>query len=41
VRVKASQGGQVGPFLDLFEEVRQSGEPVIIDGPCLSLARLS
>jgi hypothetical protein len=36
VRVKASQGGQVGPFLDMFEEVRQSGEPVIIDDPCLS-----
>jgi hypothetical protein len=29
VRVKASQGGQVGPFLDLFEEVRRTffGEP--------------
>jgi hypothetical protein len=33
-------GGQVGPFLDLFERVRQSGERVVIDGPCLSACTL-
>ena len=33
-------GGQVGPFLDLFEKVRDSGERVVIDGPCLSACTL-
>src|ERR1700720_1458786 len=35
VRILASPGGEVGPFLDLFEQVRASGERVAIDGPCL------
>ena len=40
VRILASQGGQVGPFLDLFARVRASGERVVIDGPCLSACTL-
>jgi hypothetical protein len=40
VRILASSGGQVGPFLDLFERVRDSGERVVIDGPCLSACTL-
>jgi hypothetical protein len=40
VRILASLGGQVGPFLDLFERVRASGERVVIDGPCLSACTL-
>ena len=40
VRILASAGGQVGPFLDLFERVRDSGERVVIDGPCLSACTL-
>ena len=40
VRILASPGGQVGPFLDLFEQVRESGERVVIDGPCLSACTL-
>jgi hypothetical protein len=40
VRILASPGGQVGPFLDLFERMRQSGEHVVIDGPCLSACTL-
>jgi hypothetical protein len=40
VRILASPGGQVGPFLDLFERVRASGERVVIDGPCLSACTL-
>jgi len=40
VRILASLGGQVGPFLDLFERVRDSGERVVIDGPCLSACTL-
>src|ERR1700761_1602909 len=40
IRILASPGGQVGPFLDLFERVRESGERVVIDGPCLSACTL-
>jgi hypothetical protein len=40
VRILASPGGQVGPFIDLFERVRASGERVVIDGPCLSACTL-
>src|SRR5580700_6068091 len=40
VRILGSPGGQVGPFLDLFERVRGSGERVVIDGPCLSACTL-
>jgi hypothetical protein len=40
VRIVASPGGEVGPFLDLFEKVRESGERVVIDGPCLSACTL-
>jgi hypothetical protein len=40
VRILASPGGQVGPFLALFDRVRQSGERVVIDGPCLSACTL-
>jgi hypothetical protein len=40
IRILGSPGGQVGPFLDLFERVRASGEVVVIDGPCLSACTL-
>jgi hypothetical protein len=40
IRILASPGGAVGPFLELFERVRQSGERVVIDGPCLSACTL-
>jgi hypothetical protein len=40
VRILASPGGEVGPFLELFETVRRSGERVVIDGPCLSACTL-
>src|ERR1700675_3678433 len=40
VRILASPGGQVGPFLELFERMRDSGERVVIDGPCLSACTL-
>jgi hypothetical protein len=40
VRILRSLGGQVGPFLDLFERMRASGERVVIDGPCLSACTL-
>lgn len=40
VRILSSPGGQVGPFLDLFDRVNASGERVVIDGPCLSACTL-
>lgn len=40
VRILSSAGGEVGPFLRLFEQVRASGERVVIDGPCLSACTL-
>src|ERR1700760_1748885 len=40
VRILASPGGEVGPFLDLFARRRASGERVVIDGPCLSACTL-
>lgn len=40
IRILSSPGGEVGPFLDLFQQVRNSGERVVIDGPCLSACTL-
>ncbi len=40
VRILSSPGGEVGPFLQMFEQVRNSGERVVIDGPCLSACTL-
>jgi hypothetical protein len=40
LRIVSSPGGEVGSFLRLFAEVRQSGERVIIDGPCISACTL-
>ena len=38
--IKSSPGGWVGDYLAAFARVRQSGERVIIDGPCLSACTL-
>jgi len=40
MRILGSPGGQVGPFIDLFDQVRASGERVVIDGPCISACTL-
>ncbi|MCK1514273.1 hypothetical protein IVB22_17215 [Bradyrhizobium sp. 190] len=40
IRILASPGGQVGPFIELFDRVNASGERVVIDGPCLSACTL-
>ena len=40
LRIVSSAGGEVGPYLQFFAAVRQSGERVIIDGPCLSACTL-
>jgi len=39
-RILSSPGGEVSGFLAVFARVRQSGERVIIDGPCLSACTL-
>ncbi len=36
VRIKADAGGQIGPYLENFMAMRNAGERVAIDGPCLS-----
>lgn len=40
VRILASPGGPVGPYLELFAAVRATGERVVIDGPCYSACTL-
>jgi hypothetical protein len=40
VRILSSAGGSVGEFLRAFQALRESGERVIIDGPCLSACTL-
>jgi hypothetical protein len=40
VRILGSPGGQVGPFLDMFDRISASGEAVVIDGPCISACTL-
>ena len=36
LRILSSPGGMVDAYLAAFARVRQSGERVVIDGPCLS-----
>jgi hypothetical protein len=36
VRISGDPGGQIGPYLERLAVLRNSGERVIIDGPCLS-----
>jgi hypothetical protein len=40
VRILSSRGGEVGRFVDMFEDLRKSGDRVVIDGPCLSACTL-
>ena len=40
VRILASPGGRIGDYLDLFAAVAQTGQRVVIDGPCLSACTL-
>jgi hypothetical protein len=41
VRIRSSPGGAVEAYLAAFARVRQSGQRVVIDGPCLSALVLS
>ena len=40
IRILSSVGGEVGEYLKLFETFRQSGERIVIDGPCYSACTL-
>jgi hypothetical protein len=40
IRILGSPGGEVGSFMKLFEMIRETGERVIIDGPCYSACTL-
>jgi hypothetical protein len=40
VQIISSMGGPVVSYLDFFSKVRQSGQRVVIDGPCLSACTL-
>ncbi len=39
-RILSSPGGYVGDYLQVFARMKQSGERVVIDGPCLSACTL-
>ena len=40
VRIEASPGGEAGSFVKFFDRVRESGQRVVIDGPCFSACTL-
>lgn len=40
IRIEGSPGGEAGSFVEFFDRVRQSGERVVIDGPCFSACTL-
>src|SRR5438132_8347915 len=40
VGILSTTGGEVGEYLKLFSSMRQSGERVVIDGPCYSACTL-
>ncbi len=39
-RIANDRGGQIGPYLQQFAMVRESGDSVVIDGNCLSACTL-
>jgi hypothetical protein len=40
IRIEASNGGRIGDYIALFDLIRERGEQVVIDGPCLSACTL-
>lgn len=40
VRITGDGGGQIGPYLRHLMAIRDSGQHVVIDGPCLSACTL-
>jgi hypothetical protein len=41
VRIQRDFGGQIGPYLYKYAALRESGQNVVIDGPCLSACTLA
>jgi len=40
VRIVSDPGGEVASYIRRFEQVRETGERIVIDGPCLSACTL-
>ena len=40
VRITNDPGGEVSAYIQKFQEMRASGERIVIDGPCLSACTL-
>ena len=40
VRIVGDPGGEVSSYIQKFEQVRASGDHIVIDGPCLSACTL-
>lgn len=40
VRITGDPGGEVSSYVHRFNEIRQSGQRIVIDGPCLSACTL-
>jgi hypothetical protein len=40
MRISDDRGGQIGQYLQMFAAVRATGEPVVVDGNCLSACTL-
>jgi hypothetical protein len=40
VRITSDPGGEVSSYLRRFQQIRESGQRVVIDGPCLSACTL-
>jgi hypothetical protein len=41
MRIQRDFGGQIGPYLYKYAMVKEAGQKVIIDGPCLSACTLA
>jgi hypothetical protein len=40
VRISGDPGGEVASYLQKYQQIRESGQQVVIDGPCLSACTL-
>jgi hypothetical protein len=40
VRISGDRGGRIGTYIEAFAMLRNTGEMVVIDGPCLSACTL-
>jgi hypothetical protein len=40
VRIAGDRGGRIGTYIEAFAMLRNTGETVVIDGPCLSACTL-